>query len=371
MRLFTLPEIEEFWNTKWKEAREESYALNLGNTTASATLVGYIDAKDYALAVASILGYSVGIVNGPTRILYRVAPVCHPRVRNLYASSVRITPYAFAKAGDIMGARDQKEVSPVKRHGRQLFSLDKESYNIVSYTSSYKTLRVEIDFSEFVGVTFASNGQPNFDPDFMDLEYKRYTQIVFDHGLEILQMDNAANLVFDSGPATNQAFPTPIGIMLPQGKLYIKWMWVPSEFITDTLDSNRKSLYNKTIQNCLGKVNKYRFLSFREGTLLFNSLKTEPVVIPVAYADMNLVTMKLAWNIEMDFLCLDTVAAEHYPVGPETSWRIYGHNVFPYRGDGKFYPASIRKDNVPGPGKALYEAEDFGKMFLTQRRVQP
>jgi len=370
MRLFTLEEIEEFWNSKWREAREESYSLNLGNTTASATLVGYINVEDYPLAVASILGYSVGIAfAGNERLLVRMSPVCHPRVRNLYASSMRVTPYAFAKAGDPMGARDQKEVSPIYQNRMSLYSQDRESYNVVKYASSYKTLRVEIDFSEFVGVTFASNRQPGFEHTFWNQEFRRYTQQVFEHSLEILQMDNAANLVFDAGPARNQAFPTPLGVMLPQGKLYLKWMWVPHEFIADYLYDHGKTLYNRTIQKCLGRVNQYQFLGFDAGTLLFNSIKTEPVVIPVAYADVNIVTMKLAWNIEMEFLFLDTKADEAYPVNADNLWRVRGHNVFPYRGNGRFYPASIRKDNEPGPGRTLYEAADFRLMFLTQRTV--
>jgi hypothetical protein len=377
MRPFTTSEIRNFWATKWKEAREESYALNLGNTTASATLVGYIDAEDYALAVASILGYSICQYNNRDNSLelYRVAPVCHPRVRNLYASAVRITPYAFIEAGKPMNPYENKEVSPVYTFTYINAPRLTESFNVVRYTSHYKKLRVEIDFSEFVGVTFASNDQPNFIMAFANSEYLRYSQILFDYNLEVLQMDNAASLVFDAGPPINQAFPTPVGVVLPQGKLYIKWMWVPHEFISDPIPGmpinfRGKVLYNKTIHETLGKVNLFSFLGFEAGELLFTSWKTEPIVIPVPDAETNSVSMELAWNIDFEFLYLNTKAEATYQIEPPwaNEWRFRGHNVFPYRGDGKFYPASIRKGGEPVPGKPLYNAKKFEEMFYTYRR---
>jgi len=372
MRTFTLSEIQNFWATKWKEAREESYALNLGNTTASATLVGYIDANDYALAVASILGYSTVRYKGDLVELYRIAPVCHPRIMNLYASAVRITPYAFIEAGKPVNPWENKEIAPAFTFTYANAPSMLEGFNVARYTSHYKKLRVEIDFSEFVGITFASNDQPNFDDKFYDREYRRYTQVTFDYNLEVLQMDNAANLVFDAGPPVNQAFPTPVGVMLPQGKLNIKWMWVPHEFIHDNKPTlSTKAVINKTIHSTLGKVNEDTFLVFEPGQLLFTSWKTEPVVIPVADAESNSVIMNLAWNVEFEFLYLNTVAASYYISTPDQHWRFRGHNIFPWRGDGKFYPASIRKSDGNIPGKPLYEARPFSLMFRTLRPNDP
>jgi hypothetical protein len=369
MRLFTLAEIQNFWATKWKEAREESYALNLGNTTASATLVGYIDASDYALAVASILGYSTVRYTSDFVELYRVAPVCHPRIMNLYASAVRITPYAFAEAGRPLNPWENKEFAPTYVFTYANAPQMLEGFNVARYTSNYKKLRVEIDFSEFVGVTFASNDQPNFQREFFNKEWKRYTKITLDYNLEVLQMDNAANLVFDAGPPKNQAFPTPVGVMLPQGRLNVKWMWVPHEFVQEWEDDiSTKAVINSSILLRLGKVNKDRFLGFTEGRLLFVSWKTEPVVVPVADADSNSVIMKLAWNLDFDFLYLLTSAEETYPGLPLTEhWRFFGHNVFPWRGNGKFYPASIRRSDDNIPGRALYDATFFEPIFRTSR----
>jgi hypothetical protein len=392
MRYFSHLEIRDFWRNKWEEARVDSYSLSIGNTTGNATLVGYIDAEDLALAIASILGYSVCIKHGLHKELYRVAPACHPRVRNLYASSVRVIPYAFMNAPmgkvelgqgeeeeeeeeenneeeDISGGEvpvpgnPNKQISP-SLHSQYIDPMAlEESFNKIAYTTTYKKLRLEIDFSEFVGVVFASNDQPGFASEFYDKEYKRYTKTTFDYNLEILQMDNVSSLVFDAGPAKEQSFPTPVGIMLPQAKLNIKWMWVPHEFICDDPKYYGKAMYNQNIQSKLGKVNEKDFLGFKAGTLLFTAFKTEPIIIPVSDADTNCIVMKLAWNINFEFSYLNTVAAESYPYAPE--WAIRGHNVFPFRGNRKFYPASIRKEKTQVPGNHLYEATDFSTIFRT------
>jgi hypothetical protein len=179
-------------------------------------------------------------------------------------------------------------------------------------------------------------------------------------------MDNAASLVFDAGPAKEEAFPTPVGIMLPQAKLRLRWMWVPHDFISDKPLEYGKTLYNETIQSMLGHVNKKEFLGFKPGTLLFSAWKTEPIVIPVADAETNAVVMKLAWNIEFEFSYLNVEAADRYQNAKE--WAIRGHNTFPYRGDGKFYPASIREErSTPIPGALLYKPADFSKIFKTIR----
>jgi len=200
---------------------------------------------------------------------------------------------------------------------------------------------------------------------FKNNEYKRYTQVTFDYNVEVLQMDNAASLVFDAGPAKEEAFPTPVGIMLPQAKLNVKWMWVPHEFICDDPLRYGKAIYNFTIQSRLGHVNKYDFMGFDAGTLLFTAWKTEPIVIPVSDADTNSVVMKLAWNINFEFSYLDVEAEEDYPQAKP--WALRGHNVFPFRGDRKFYPASIREERTRIPGSFLYPAADFSKIFLTVR----
>jgi hypothetical protein len=240
-----------------------------------------------------------------------------------------------------------------------------ESYNIIPYTSIYKKLKVEIDFSEFVGVVFASNDQPEFPTEFYNREYRRYTQVTFDYNLEILQMDNASSLVFDAGPAENQAFPTPVGIMLPQAKLNVKWMWVPHEFICDDPLKYGKIVYNKKIQEKLGHVNEEEFMGFAPGTLLFTAFKTEPIVIPVSDSDTNSIVMKLAWNIDFEFSYLNTEANASHPYAEE--WMLRGHNTFPFRGDGKFYPASIRKEDAAIPGNHLYKATIFSELFKTER----
>ena len=375
MEIYKYQEIQNFWLTKWQESIEDSYTLSIGNTTGSATLSGYIESDDLALAVAAILGYSVCIQEGSYRTLFRVAPACHPRTRNLYASSVRISPYALMSAsGDSWGNNNNSvsmPLSPIKEVSPTYFSrfMDPlalgESYNIIPVTSMYRKLKVEIDFSEFVGVVFASNDQPEFSAIFENNEYKRYTQVTFDYNVEVLQMDNAASLVFDAGPAKEEAFPTPVGIMLPQAKLNVKWMWVPHEFICDDPLRYGKAIYNYTIQSRLGHVNKYEFMGFDAGTLLFTAWKTEPIVIPVSDADTNSVVMKLAWNITFEFSYLDVEAEEDYPQAKP--WALRGHNVFPFRGDRKFYPATIREERTRIPGSFLYPAANFSKIFKTVR----
>jgi hypothetical protein len=268
------------------------------------------------------------------------------------------------------------QLSPIKEVSPTFFSrfMDPlalgESYNIIPYTSIYKKLKVEIDFSEFVGVVFASNDQPEFQTEFYNREYRRYTQVTFDYNLEILQMDNASSLVFDAGPAKDQAFPTPVGIMLPQAKLNVKWMWVPHEFICDDPLKYGKIVYNRKIQEKLGHVNEEEFMGFAPGTLLFTAFKTEPIVIPVSDSDTNSIVMKLAWNIDFEFSYLNIEANARHPRMEE--WMLRGHNTFPFRGDGEFYPASIRKEDADIPGKHLYKAADFSKLFKTDREdIEP
>jgi hypothetical protein len=383
MEYYTSQDIDEFWSDIWQESIKDSYSLSIGNTTSNATLTGYIDSDYLALAVAAILGYSICIENDDRRELFRIAPACHPRVRNLYASSVRISPYALMEAYTEEGGEEEEEdvgdgegidmyLSPLKEVSATYFLhyfsdpfAPMESSNLIPYTTKYKKLKLEIDFSEFVGVVFASNDQDDFSAKFRDMEYKRYTQVTFDYNLEVLQMDNASSLVFDAGPAMNEAFPTPVGIMLPQAKLNVKWMWVPHEFICDDPITYGKVVYNELIQSMLGHVNEYEFMGFPPGTLLFTSFKTEPIVIPVSDKESQSIVMKLAWNINFEFSFLNTEAEDWYSWADD--WAIRGHNTFPYRGDGKFYPASIRGEGDGIPGNHLYPPADFSLIFQTTR----
>jgi hypothetical protein len=126
-----------------------------------------------------------------------------------------------------------------------------------------------------------------------------------------------------------------------------------------------KIVYNRKIQEKLGHVNEEEFMGFAPGTLLFTAFKTEPIVIPVSDSDTNSIVMKLAWNIDFEFSYLNTEANARHPYAEE--WMLRGHNTFPYRGDGKFYPASIRKENAAIPGNHLYKATKFLELFKTDR----
>jgi hypothetical protein len=76
--------------------------------------------------------------------------------------------------------------------------------------------------------------------------------------------------------------------------------------------------------------------------------------------------MKLAWNIDFEFSFLNKESEESYEDAEE--WATRGHNIFPFRGDGKFYPASIRKEKTSIPGRHLYQPANFNKIFRTTRK---
>ena len=364
MQTIGVQDINRFWNKIWKEAREDSFSVGLGNTSASASLVGYIPANAFALAVGCILGYST-VVNG--NMLWRLPPASHPRVRNLYASSVKISPFAFQVAGKPMTPLNMHEVSPAIKSTISNPYIPVESYNIPPKAAAYEVLKVEIDFSEFVGVSFASNLQSDFGSTYYNREYLRYTSVTFEPSVEVLQMDSMANLVFKTGPQRGQAFPTPVGILLPQAKLKLKWMWVPHAFLAD--QPMGKIPFRRKIQEKLGHVNSKQFLFFPPGTLLFTGYSTEPIVTPLPDLASNSVIMQLSWNVEFEFTILETVAAQW--ANDLLEWQNRGHNVFPCRADRRFYPATVAMVGQQGQNQTnttpLYDGTDFSTIFTTTK----
>jgi hypothetical protein len=211
---------------------------------------------------------------------------------------------------------------------------------------------------------YKSYGMTRFLPDadidnYLD-EWKRYVSMEFVGGIEALQADNAALLAWretGSGgtqPVIGEAFPAPLAQLQGKATFIMTWMQVPHDYISDD-----PTMLNPTkIIQRLGKWNADMFLGFRIGTLLFLALEAEPMLFPVLANDPVNGIPLCGWNLRFHFSKFDPTKGKDNPTPPGTASPYYGHRIFPFRANGKYYWAT-RSDS----GNELLPGQDFWPMF--------
>lgn len=313
----------------WKELLDPAADDNVSNAVMEATLTGVVPFNKIRSCARWFLGYSE-CDDGSPYGLYREPPAFHPRWPNLYAHGVSFKGLNPQSNADNPNGEPYTE-SP--------FDPD-------LYTSKFEKALVTVRFRSFGRMRFLGDD----DIASSDLEWQRWTQFTTSPQIEALSSDGASQLKFAEGgpPPTGVAFPAPVATLLAKCNFVASWLHVPHRYLSES----DLILKPTKILNCVGRVNDdTAFGEFDAGTLLLQPPTFEPVLFPVvAEKAYDLMT---GWNVHLPFVFFDPEKGV-----PGSSYR--GHNLMPWRSDGKFYLAT--RDGTTTGRRLLAEA-DFGQIF--------
>lgn len=351
-----LPEDTFNFSKDWFEIAGETGASNSNFTLESqeSTRVGYIEANKMRNAIKFFLGSSEATADYK---LKRVQPHWDPEFPWLFAHSVSFTPF-IPKANT---ANPQNQ--PWKS---SQFSVDPKTNRYTKYHGAICTVKYRAFRCLFLPDSAIKTSAE---------EYKRNTVVTASPKMEVLSADGVSQLTFAetsvagggllAGPYTPSSpnplnnkgtpFPAPIGVLLPKATFVLEWMNVAREYLADP--ASPFIFYPRKILNCMGKVNNAIFLGFAAGTLLCQppefiespSPFPSDTIANTQYDIMRNVTVRIAF---------DFFAPKHGAAAPITS----GHNMMPWRANGRFYLAT--RDGTANLGtNAMLEPVDFTQMF--------
>lgn len=282
-------------------------------------------AKRYAAAL-TILGYS--FVEGSK--LRRKPPVRHPYWEWLHATACDIRGLKFIRMVET-NLEDQPYYA---------------DYELAEIQITYEPLRYNVKTDEEMEAGLA--------PGTAIAEYKRYLYQEPKLGLELLHLKQGSLVFVEGEPSLgdNTKVPTQEVILrTPKMGITFWWYQVPEAWITTPTSPF------KNIQACMGKVNNAEFLGYPKWTLLFESPVMEKYVASI----------RTGFSTEPEFYYDIAFPMIFYdPVKGVTASPYRGHNILPYRVDGKFYLAQRTKINSTepsDPAKYLYDDIDFPRMF--------
>lgn len=199
-------------------------------------------------------------------------------------------------------------------------------------------------------IRYKSFGRVRFLPDghiatYKD-EWKRYVRWSTDPGAETLSADGQSQLKFDEGADNDpkgKVFPAPITTLLGKCAFSAIVFNLPHEYISSDPDF----LSPDRVTARLGTLNSVNFLGSKPGTLLLMAAKFEEVPFPVAPDDpYDPIT---GWDVTFVWDYFDP------PKGVPASDK-FGHRLYPYRKDGKWYYC-LRDD---GASEMLPMTDHFG-----------
>lgn len=326
------------YDTEWKELLDPAAEDNISNSAMEAVLVGTVPWGRQRAAARFFLGYSYADTAAPWR-LHREPPAAHPRWPNLYAHGISFRGWS-------------PKSNSVNANGEPF---EESEFDDGQWTSHFELAVTTVRFRSF--------GRTRFLPDDHEAittpgdEYKRYTSFTTAPSIEALSSDGASQLTFAEGVIpllgpTGKAFPAPITTLLSKTRYVLQWLHLPHEF----LSTDPEILVPTRILNCVGKVNSTGFLGFRAGELLMEPPTFEPVLFPVCAEDsFELIT---GWNaaIPLQYFSPEKGVAND----PPGTSPYYGHNLMPWRIDGKFYHAT--RDGTAA-GRTLLPSADFNDIW--------
>jgi hypothetical protein len=299
----------------------------------SATLRGFIPWNMRRSALRFFLGYSYADIQSPYR-LHRENPHQHPAYPWLRAYNVNFTPVR-TKANTANANNSPYNVSPFDPFGYEA------NYEYALATVMYRPFR-ERFFDDFEISTNAD-------------EWQRNTILTFNPGVQSLSADGVSQLIFAESPggageptAGTTAFPAPVAELLNKCDLMVDWNALPWDYVSSDPDL----FYPDKILACLGCVNTDMFLGlFEAGTVILNTVEHTPFLWPVA----SELTSYPLWGVHVR-LGLQFFDPEKGVSG--SSYR--GHNLMPWRRNGKFYYAT--RDGTTG-GRPLLRTTSFANIF--------
>jgi hypothetical protein len=302
-----------------------------------ATLQGYIPWNKQRSAVRYFLGFARADTAAPWR-LRRDNPHWHPVFPWLYAHSISFAPYVV-KANTANPNREPYVESP--------FSDD-------NWAANYRHVIATVKYRAFNHEFLPDDEIPG--PEF---EWQRNTTFRTAGRLEVLSADGISQLKFaetsGTGPSLaglGTAFPAPVGVLMPKTSFSIDWNAVPFEYLSSS------AFYFKPdkLLACVGKVNSTAFLGLPAGTCLMQPYEYTDFPWPIASDTSQSTVYEIlkGVNVRFNFDYFNPTPGAAAPL-------TRGHNLMPWRGDGRWYAAT--RDGTANTAKALLEYTDFREIF--------
>lgn len=216
--------------------------------------------------------------------------------------------------------------------------------------SGWRVLKVGVQFDD-PAYNIKANG--DFD------ESERFVIPDFDPSTEFIQRDLST---FIWPAATPNLGLTPVlgskGATISvskQRRTYI-WVQVPDDGLFTAGGFDKFGATAENIERCVGKVNDGDFLGCAAGTLLLESWKPEPIVMPVPPLQLGKgpTDVPRAWNVRLTFLFFDP-----QPRGDDT---IRGHNLVPCPKDNKWWRPYVKLAGDVSAGWR-YQETNFDLIF--------
>jgi hypothetical protein len=317
-----------------EKVADHSPGIDAISTEASSfTLQVDVPYSQRSAAVSRFLGYQY--VDGST--LKRVLPIAHPFWE--FSRCRRITQaQGIQIAGD--GPKTPVDLGPA--YPRPHFA-------------RYKTYRLNLQF-ETPPFAYKTDAE-------VTEEYQRYCYIRQEPGYQSLAIDGAmfnfdAGFLAEIGDGRNPAFTSGLNIPLSVAQVLCTWYDVPLEFV------KYQERYSN-IQFCIGKLNATTFLGYAPSTLLMDTptieLRPNPCPTYISTNVSMLANITFRWHY-----------FEPLPLGQGVSTNL-GHNMAFYRGDKKWYPASLINSTtkVADGVTRLYQKVDFKYLFRKPTATLP
>lgn len=325
------------FDVDWLEVIGDNGAgsISLTHEAQESTRVGYVPANKKRSAARFFLGFAEADTDAPWR-LRREQPHWDGEAPWLFAHSVTFTPIV-----------PQSNASNPNKEpfDWSVFATDFNRY------SKYKYCLCTVKFRAWRCLFLPDSAIAT-----PQEEYKRNLQTTSSARLDVLSADGVSQLIFAEtsagGPtAGTTAFPAPVGVLLPKATFILEWLNVDRAY----LSTNAYIFYPSKILSCVGTVNDAAFMGFPAGTLLLQP----PVFVehpwPVASEDADQIFYSILRSVTVQ-LQFDYFDPD--PTAPNTN---RGHNLYPFRANGKFYLAT--RDGAATTSTAFLKYTDFTKLF--------
>lgn len=329
---------DEFTADDWKELLDnvqpgggDVFGLGRGE----AVLVGYIPARKRRSARTFFLGFAEA--DNTNYTLKRTLPVRHPEYADMWCTAVIFQQFAPT------GNTDNENNAP----NRPALATEGELSKQGNYQHCYVTLR-------FSNLPYRVVSDEDLTDDYSGKEYNRFvtrpanTQA----SVQVLQAETSSYLKFAEGSgagsptqptAGTTEFPGVLGVFQTKTSYSLIWHMVPEEYIFDGLIATK-------FNNCIGRVSSEDFLGFPAGTLLMEPPRFDKRQFPVV--TQNGADPLFLYDVQINF--------QHFDPSKGVDSVYRGHNLMPWRNDGKYYLAT-RTGATSGEG--WLPTADFAQIF--------
>lgn len=301
----------------------------LSNDGQEATLVGLVPWNKQRSCARWFLGFNYTEYTGGVYVLRREQPAQHPVFPWLRAATIGFAPLVV-KANTANPSNKPYVASP----------FDEDVYTGY-YEKAVATVRYRNFRCSFGGDATISEGK---------YEWQRNTVFDATPKIEAISADGTSNLKFvetdAGGPTLNESFAAPIAALMAKFGLRITWLNVPIEYVS----GDSYYAFPENMLNCLGRLNDASWLDgIPAGTAFLEAVGIQEKTAPIASDDIANPLRYLDIMLDVSYFNPEKGKAA-------SSYR--GHNLMPFRGDGKWYYAERASS-----GRPLFQPVDFDQIF--------